>query len=179
MASYLKTGDKRRNDASRLGTLLRAEKHGLNLLLEIRRISTTETLHLRQRVLKPFLLPEQCLNEGDDLPTTYHFGLFYDNRIVTNATFLFESHPQLSAGFPYRLRGMATDSAYQGKGFGQKVLTYGVEFLRLKRCDLIWFNARESAFRFYEKLGFLHHGPLFEINGIGPHKVMYKPLIHR
>lgn len=146
---------------------------------EINEISTTETLLLRQKVLKPFLRPEECINDGDDLPTTYHLGLFHQNKLISTATFLLESHPDFSAGCPYRLRGMATDGMYQGQGFGQKLLRYGVEHLRHKRCDLIWFNARASAFHFYEKLGFLHHGQLFELKNIGPHKVMYKPLIPR
>lgn len=146
---------------------------------EIKKISTTETLPLRQKVLKPFLRPDECINEGDDLLTTYHFGLFYSGELISIATFLQESHPEFSAGFPYRLRGMATNSQYQGHGFGQKLLRYGVEYLRQKRCDLIWFNARQTAFPFYKKLGFLQHGPLFEMKNIGPHKVMYKPLIPR
>lgn len=143
---------------------------------DIQIITTTDTLSLRQRVLKPFLTEQECINAGDDLPTTYHFGLFHDEELISVATFLQESHPDFSAGFPYRLRGMATDQKYQGQGFGQKLLRHGVEYLRSKRCDLIWFNARIKAFPFYEKLGFHHHGPLFELKDIGPHKVMYKHL---
>lgn len=146
---------------------------------EIRQITTAETLPLRQKVLKPFLRPEECINPGDDLPTTYHFGLFHNGELVSIATFLMESHPEFSAGFPYRLRGMATDDRFQGQGLGQKLLRHGVEYLRSKRCDFIWFNARIKAFPFYEKLGFYYHGPLFEMKDIGPHKVMYKPLIPR
>lgn len=147
--------------------------------IKIKKISTTETLPLRQKVLKPFLRPEECVNDGDDFSTTCHLGLFHLGQLVSTATFLLESHPDFSAGFPFRLRGMATDSKYQGQGFGKILLNYGVEHLRQKRCDLIWFNARISAFPFYEKLGFLHHGPLFELKNIGPHKVMYKPIIPR
>ncbi|MGZ3779988.1 MAG: GNAT family N-acetyltransferase [Pseudobdellovibrionaceae bacterium] len=146
---------------------------------EIKEISARETFQLRRDVLKPFLSLEECVNEGDHLPTTFHLGLFHKNKIVSIATFILESHPDFSAGLPYRLRGMATDKNFQGQGFGQKLLRYGVEHLRQKHCDLIWFNARESAFYFYEKLGFLHHGGLFELKNIGPHKVMYKPLFPR
>lgn len=142
-------------------------------------ITTSQTLPIRKKVLKPFLTPEECINPGDDLVTTYHFGLFHGNDLVSVATFLLESHPDFSAGFPYRLRGMATEEKYRGQGFGQKLLTHGVEFLREKRCDFVWFNARIKAFPFYEKLGFDYYGPLFELKGIGPHKVMYKHLIPR
>lgn len=142
-------------------------------------ITTSQTLPIRKKVLKPFLTPAECINPGDDLVTTYHFGLFHGADLVSVATFLLESHPDFSAGFPYRLRGMATDEKYRGQGFGQKLLTHGVEFLREKRCDFVWFNARIKAFPFYEKLGFDYHGPMFELKDIGPHKVMYKHLIPR
>jgi predicted GNAT family N-acyltransferase len=144
---------------------------------DIRRIETWEALPLRQKVLKPFLTEQECVNPGDELPTTYHWGLFHDGHLVSIATFLQESHPEFSAAFPYRLRGMATDSAFHGQGFGGTLLRHGVEFLCAKHCDLLWFNARINAFPFYEKLGFLYHGPLFEMKDIGPHKVMYKVLL--
>ncbi|WII72182.1 GNAT family N-acetyltransferase [Bdellovibrio sp. 22V] len=151
----------------------------MSLQYDVQLITTQQTLPLRKKVLKPFLSEEECVNPGDDLVTTYHFGLLHAGKIVSVGTFIQESHPVFSSGYPYRLRGMATDSKYQGQGFGQKVLRHGVEHLRQKRCDLLWFNARIKAFPFYEKLGFLYHGPLFDIKDIGPHKVMYKPLIPR
>lgn len=151
----------------------------MSLQYEIKRITTAQTLPLRQKVLKPFLPVAECTNPGDDLATTYHFGLFHGGKLVSISTFLLESHPAFSAGFPYRLRGMATDDKYRGQGFGQKVLSHGVEFLRSQGCDFIWCNARLKAFNFYATLGFRFHGPMFELKDIGPHKVMYKHLIRR
>lgn len=142
-------------------------------------VTTAETLLLRQKVLKPFLLPEECVNPGDDLPTTYHLGLFHAQKLISVATFLREPHPDFAAGAPYRLRGMATDETYRGQGFGQSLLLHAFQSLREERCDLLWCNARIRAFPFYEKLGFRAHGELFELPRIGPHKVMYKHLIPR
>lgn len=151
----------------------------MSLNYEVRMISTEETLALRQRVLKPFLSPQECVNPGDYDSTTFHQGLFLDGKLVSISTFLQESHPDFSSGFPYRLRGMATDHKLQGQGLGLILLQSGVEHLRSKRCDLLWFNAREKAFSFYQKLGFRLHGPMFDIKDIGPHKVMYKHIIPR
>lgn len=148
----------------------------MRLEYDIKKITTKQTLPLRKKVLKPFLSEEECVNPGDDLPTTIHLGLFFAGKIVSIATFIQESHPEFSAGYPYRLRGMATDPNYRGQGCGQMLLRHGVEFLKEKRCDLLWFNARQKAFPFYEKLSFYYHGPLFDMKDIGPHKVMYKPL---
>ncbi|MDG0817180.1 GNAT family N-acetyltransferase [Bdellovibrio svalbardensis] len=149
----------------------------LNSKIDIRRIYTNETLPLRKKVLKPFLTEEECINPGDDLTSTYHFGLFQENKLISISTFIQEGHPDFLSTFPYRLRGMATDTEFQGQGLGGILLQHGVEYLRQKECDFLWFNARIKAFPFYEKLGFSYYGPLFDIKDIGPHKVMYKILI--
>ncbi|MBO9667280.1 MAG: GNAT family N-acetyltransferase [Bdellovibrio sp.] len=143
---------------------------------EIQQITTEQTLPLRQKVLKPHLSVLECVNAGDDDATTYHLGLVRSGKIVSIATFIKENHPDFPAKYSYRLRGMATDSSEQGHGWGLKLLGYGVEFLEEKGCDFLWFNARIKAFSFYEKLGFQYYGPLFELDRIGPHKVMYKYL---
>lgn len=145
------------------------------LKFEIRAITGAEAVPLRKKILRP----EESTNAGviypgDDLPSTYHFGLFTDAGLVAVSTFLNESFPEFSATRPYRLRGMAVDTSLQGQGLGHKLLAFGVEFLSKKECDLIWFNARENAFNFYGRLGFVTHGPMFDIKGAGPHKVMYK-----
>ena len=42
--------------------------------------------------------------------------------------------------------------------------------------DLIWCRARLVAIDFYQSIGFLKIGPIYEIEGIGPHYTMYKYL---
>src|SRR3989344_2800182 len=79
-----------------------------------------------------------------------------------------------NARHPYRLRGMATDHAYQKQGLGQRILKKALSELQKRNCDLLWFNARTSAEKFYAKLGFISSPEVFEISGAGPHKVMYK-----
>lgn len=145
----------------------------------ISKIPTEYTLPLRQKVLKPFLHADDCVNPGDDAPTTFHLGLFHERKLVTICTFLNEPHPEFNAGTPYRLRGMATDPNYAGQGFGQILLQHGTVLLRQRYSDLLWCNARMKAFPFYEKMGFQFHGPLFDMDRIGPHKIMYKYLIPR
>lgn len=151
----------------------------MNLNLEIKQISTEETLDLRRRVLKPFLTESECINPGDELTSTFHYGLFLNHKLVTIATFVQEAHPEFRSALPYRLRGMATDREHHQKGYGKAVLMHGLRELKKINCDFIWFNARVVAFPFYEKLGFMFHGPLFDLKDIGPHKVMYKYLDHR
>lgn len=147
---------------------------------EVRRVDYKLTLPLRQKVLKPFLQEEECINPGDDLPSTHHFACYAINsemeKIVSIASFIQEPHPIApDAQSPYRLRGMATDIAAQGSGAGALVLNEGMKFLKSQTaCNFVWCNAREKAFGFYQKMGFTTHGEMFDIKDIGPHKVMYK-----
>lgn len=146
----------------------------------IRFIRSEELLSLRQQVLKPKLTRLQCRMPGDDDDTSFHVGLFFKNRLVSIATFMAEAHPELKGyHHPFRLRGMATDQEFQGQGFGAQVLNFGETTVRDRGGDFIWFNAREVAFPFYEKLGFEFSGPMFDIPDVGPHKVMYKVLKSR
>jgi hypothetical protein len=144
--------------------------------IEIRRISTKELLPLRHKVLRPHQTLQDCINLQDEWATTFHVGAFLEGQLVGIATFHEESFPELKAHFPYRLRGMATDFSFHKKGIGRQVLEKGMQELRDRHCDLLWCNAREVAFPFYEKLGLTYWEPMFEITGLGPHKVMYKYL---
>lgn len=149
------------------------------LSITVKKISVEELLPIRHQILKPHLKFSECLLPEDHLPTTFHLGIFYFEKLVSVATFMMQSHPNFSAGSPYRLRSMATDDKYRGQGFGRLALQSGVVLLKQMHCDFLWFNARLNAFGFYEKLGFQYSGPVFDIAGIGPHKIMYKPLFSR
>lgn len=143
---------------------------------DIKMISSQQTLPLRRAVLKPFLSENECVNPADELASTYHLGLFVNEKLISIASFNQEPHSAFKAVLPYRLRGMATAHEYHGQGFGRILLNHGTSFLRAQGCDFLWFNARIKAFPFYEKLGFSYYGLLFDMKDIGPHKVMYKIL---
>lgn len=141
---------------------------------EIKFIIPLQTWDLRHRVLRPHQTLAECVYSQDELINSFHVGAFLNEKIVCVASFHFEENPNLPAENPFRLRGMATDPAFHKQGLGKMVMQFGQEELFRKKCDLLWFNAREIAFPFYEKLGFKYLGPLFDMPGIGPHKVMYK-----
>ena len=86
-----------------------------------------------------------------------------------------QGHEKLSnAKLSYRLRGMATDPLFQQKGLGKEIILFAENELKRRNCDLLWFNARVSAEIFYQKLGFEAIEDIFNIDSIGPHKVMFK-----
>lgn len=142
---------------------------------EIRFVTASECLQLRSKVLRPNQPIDVCHYPEDNNADSFHLGYFVDGLMVGNGTFLPNINSDFSTAIkPYRLRGMAVDPKHQGLDFGTKILRKSLDILEEKQADLLWFNARESAFRFYEKNGFLFHGKLFDIPTIGPHKVMYK-----
>jgi len=145
-------------------------------MFEIQLISAAETWPLRHKILRPHQDLQSSVYPQDEWPTTFHVGARSNGQIVGVATFHEEVFPQLSAQMPYRLRGMATDTASHGQGVGRLVLEKGIQELQARGCDLMWCNAREIAFPFYEKLGLKYLGPMFDIPTLGPHKVMYKYL---
>jgi len=68
---------------------------------------------------------------------------------------------------------MATLPEFTRNGVGERVMRFGVEHLQSNKVDVLWCNARMSAEPFYTKVGFGAFEESFEIEGIGPHKLLY------
>jgi ribosomal protein S18 acetylase RimI-like enzyme len=145
-------------------------------MIEIKEISAFETIIVRHPVLRFGKPIESCRFEGDDLRTTSHFGLFYENQISAVIS-VFEAKNIL---FPeekqFQIRGMAVLEHHQKKGFGESLLKYCENQIRNKMGKIIWFNAREIAIGFYEKSVYQKIGDGFEIADIGIHYVLFKKL---
>lgn len=144
--------------------------------MEIRFLTAQETWPLRLKVLRPHQTLKDCDYPQDHWSNTFHVGAVEKGHVIGIATFHEDSHPDLPAKLPYRLRGMATDFSFHGRGIGRLVLERGIQELKSRGCDLLWCNAREIAFPFYERLGMKYLGVFFDIPTLGPHKVMYKYL---
>ncbi len=136
-------------------------------------IDIETALPLRSKILRPGLPLSESKYDLDTHPQTFHVGATHEDKLLGVATFypeIFSLFPEKSA---YRLRGMAVDSGQQGKGVGKAILQFGEKRIETL-AEIIWFNARESAFPFYLSLNYKQTGPIFDIPNIGPHKVMYK-----
>ena len=142
----------------------------------IQKITSPETFAVRHPVLRKGKPIESCHFDGDDLASTLHFGLF-ENESLEGVISLFESKNSLfEAENQIQIRGMAVLEHHQGKGFGRKLITYCEDFLHQKKDLLVWFNARQNAIGFYQKLGYEIIGDSFEIPEVGTHFVMWKRL---
>ncbi len=145
-------------------------------MYHIKKISSQETFAVRQPVLRPGKPVTSCIFEGDDLDTTIHFGIFDQNNLVGIVS-VFQSNNIL---FPetkqFQLRGMAILFSYQKKGLGEQLILHAEEYIKEIGGKRIWFNARENAVGFYEKMKYEITGPAFIIPGVGTHFVMQKTL---
>ncbi len=145
-------------------------------MIEIKKITAFETIIVRHPVLRPGRPIESCHFDGDDMPTTSHFGLFLENQLAGVISAFKAQNKLFSEENQYQIRGMAVLSEFQKKGFGEALLEYCENEIRLKSGNLIWFNARETAIGFYEKSGYEILGDQFEIPNVGPHYILFKAI---
>jgi hypothetical protein len=139
----------------------------------IKFITTEQVLPLRNEILREGKLkPEECIFLNDAAADTFHLGYFEGDELVCVASFHKQPHEKFE-GEAYQLRGMATAANYQGKGIGNRLVNFAIVYLRGKKINYLWCNAREKAFKFYQSLGFELVSDFFDIPGIGKHKVMY------
>jgi len=126
------------------------------------------------------------LRKGQDFSTTsylkdyevdtFHMACIVDEKIVTCATFYPEKSIKIKSDNTYRLRGMATDSNFQRKGYATDLMNESFKELKNRDCDMVWCNARLVAVDFYKSSGFKITGEIFDIEAIGPHYYMYKEI---
>ncbi|WP_241289591.1 GNAT family N-acetyltransferase [Burkholderia stabilis] len=126
-------------------------------LFTIASIDAAQTHPLRAMVLLNGDL-NACELAGDHAPTTLHVGVRDRTGIVAIASLCEEARDDDRARPAWRLRGMAVHPAVRGMGFGRVLVQVCVRHAEERGAALVWCTARESAYRFYEKLGFATDG---------------------
>lgn len=144
---------------------------------KIKEIHSSDTYSVRHPVLREGLPVESCIFDGDDLTTTKHFGLFLDEKLTAVASVFRNNSSTFNIENQFQIRGMAVLKDFQKKGFGEDLVRHSEEYVKSEIGNLIWFNARESAVPFYEKLGYNKVGNEFNIEGVGIHFIMKKEIV--
>ena len=88
-------------------------------MLEIKIITSKETLKVRQAVLRQGKPLINCVFEGDDLISTTHFGMFFEKEIVGIISIFENKNVNFTSENQFQIRGMAILEQYQKKGFGK------------------------------------------------------------
>lgn len=137
-------------------------------------IPPRETFAVRHPVLRAGKPLESCFFEGDELPTTIHFGVFVDKKLTGVVSVYRNKNSNFKYKSQFQMRGMAVLADYRKKGLGELLVQQAERHVMQQKGGLIWFNARESAVGFYEKMGYEKQGAPFDIGDIGPHYIMFK-----
>jgi GNAT superfamily N-acetyltransferase len=142
--------------------------------ISIKKINYLDTFPVRSSVLRQGKPIETCSFLGDDAVDTTHFGLYIENNIIGVASVFTSNNENFDNKTQLQLRGMAILKEFQSTGFGKLLIEEIFSFIESTQVELLWFNARETAVSFYEKLGCIKKGNSFEIPEIGTHFLMYK-----
>ena len=145
-------------------------------MIEVKFIFTEDLYHIRHQVLRKGQPISSCKYPHDHDPGTFHLGGFEGNELISIASFYTEKSPKLNYPNHFRIRGMATLPQHEGKGAGALLVEKGLEIVKGMGGDVVWCNARTSASGFYKKLGFSELPEVFQIEGIGPHKLMFRKI---
>lgn len=140
----------------------------------IKEIHSTATFLVRHPVLRAGKPVETCQFDGDNLPSTKHFGIFIAGNLIGVISVYKNNHSFFANPNAFQIRGMAILEDYQKKGLGEKLVKYCEKYVVNQKSSLLWFNARKNAVGFYEKLEYKISGDAFEIKDVGTHYVMFK-----
>lgn len=143
-------------------------------MIEIKGITSGETFMVRHPVLRQGKPVDSCKFDEDDLPTTFHLGAFYNDKLVGVVTILKKDKKSFDKKNQFQLRGMAVLQEYQGQGIGAVLVKQSEDRVIEQKGSLIWLNARQVAVNFYERLGYKISSDKFEIPLIGVHYTMTK-----
>jgi GNAT superfamily N-acetyltransferase len=138
---------------------------------DVRVVTAADTAALRQAVLRPHQTVDEVLAASDDAPG---IAVYEGGRAVACASTRAEPMPDDPRPGDWRLRGMASDPAVRGQGYGAAALAAAVDYARDRGAQRVWCNARKPARGFYERYGFTTVGDEFGIDGIGPHYLMVR-----
>jgi GNAT superfamily N-acetyltransferase len=137
--------------------------------LVIRPAGVEEIFALRHAVLRPDYPVERSVYAED--ADAVHIGGWSGEVVVGCATVFPDPWP----GPPpvptaWRLRGMAVEPAWQGRGVGADVLAAAVVVARDAGAPLLWANGRTTALPFYQRHGWVVAGAEFIASDSGlPH----------
>lgn len=145
-------------------------------MISIKKIVWQDTLTIRNEVLRPGKLREECIFDGDDDLSNFHLGLFLKDEHVGILSVFQNSNLQFPEARQYQLRGMALVDEYRNQSFGTKLIEEAELILSSLNAELIWCNARKTAEKFYKNHQYKSHGEYFEIKEIGVHTIMFKKL---
>jgi GNAT superfamily N-acetyltransferase len=131
--------------------------------IAIKQIAASDTIALRDLVLRPDVPPGSSVYPGDDAPDTLHLGGFAQFRLVAVATLCREPMPGEQSTSSWRLRGMAMLPEHRGRGLGKQLAQRCITYAAEQGGMLVWCTSRIASAPFYRALGFTESGDTFSL----------------
>jgi GNAT superfamily N-acetyltransferase len=157
-------------------------------MVEVRRVDSEVLRGVRQKVLWPHLAnSKQAILDIDNSKGAIHLAAFYNGDVVGVASLFSqncERFPWLFTSLKVsRLRAMGVLDNMRGEGVGALIIQKAIEELKGEGVDVVWCDAREVAWGFYELQGFKFGGQsngkdleAYQVPNVGLHKIMFKLL---
>ncbi|HEX6495883.1 MAG TPA: GNAT family N-acetyltransferase [Acidobacteriaceae bacterium] len=135
------------------------------LEIAIKRIAASDTIALRDIVLRPGLPAGGSHYPGDNASDTLHLGAYtsHDNTLVAAATLCREPMPGEHSATSWRLRGMAILADYRGHGLGKELAHHCITYAAEQGGTSVWCTSRIATVPFYRALGFAESGDTFSL----------------
>ncbi|SCG82259.1 acetyltransferase [Proteiniborus sp. DW1] len=146
-------------------------------MLEIKEIKPELTYNIRHTILRPLQPIEDSMFDTDHAENSFHIGAFYQERLISVASFITEKNPNFLSEKQYRLRQMATLEEFRKLGAGRSIVNFAENIIKERGFDFLWCKGRVSVQEYYKKLGFKSYGEVFDYPPIGLHIIMYKELL--
>jgi len=146
-------------------------------LISIQEIDLKKVYPVRNLVLRKGKPIESCYFVDDKKETTKHFGLVLNKKVIGVVSFFEQKNVVFKEKKQFQIRGMTVLEEFQNHGYGKLLIEKGEDYCLSLQANLIWFNARENAVPFYEKLNYIVIAQPFEIKDVGIHYIMFKKLI--
>lgn len=143
---------------------------------------------VRYEVLWPHLeSAEEARIDIDDSKGAIHLAAFKREEVVGVASLFLQNCDRFPRYFEgekvYRLRAMGVLDKVRGNGVGEAIIKEAVKILKEEDVKVLWCDAREVAWGFYERCGFEfasneegYECDAYTVPNIGLHKMMYRRL---
>lgn len=127
--------------------------------LRIDEVDVAATYDLRRLVLRDAVADADVTFPEDELPGAFHLAALDGvGDVVGVSTWAPVPTGRRPGAQAWRLRGMATAPAVQGRGVGAAMLEAAVTRLRAAGVAVVWADGRDTALRFYQRHGWQVEG---------------------
>ncbi|PKV52796.1 acetyltransferase (GNAT) family protein [Aquimarina sp. MAR_2010_214] len=127
------------------------------MITEIKQITPSETLPIRQKVMWPNKPIEYVELSNDE--NGRHFGLFVNEEVTSIISVFVENNEA-------QFRKFATLVEFQGLGYGTILLKRIIDLMKKEGIKKLWCNARVEKSKFYERFDLKLTDEKFKKGGI-------------